>query len=246
MTGQEKIDALMASIMSIQDRIDVNGVQTVGAVGYAAIGGVVTDDAMADGIITQAELDAYTGAYNAVMTHDYAIATTAEQMFMQEHTAAMTNLNIAVDDLTAATSVLVMATSVVEQAATADTKPEQVALQEMLATDQYSIDATEVQEYNDAAKAVETYAQQAGAFMAAANDTELTASIDSYATAGGFMVGSYTAISYTQSVDEFVITWADAGFGSGWQGYLTTEFKNADDLYAAGDYINTYGTMPTQ
>jgi len=246
LTGQEKIDYLIATLNDIKTRIDNGSVLTVGAVGYAQIGGVVTDGAMDDGIISAQELADYTEAKDLVLTHDYAVAQTAEQMFMQEYAANMTDLTAAVDTLTAATSTIMSAVSVMEIAGQADTKPEQVALQGMVASDAYSIDAGEVDAYNDAVAAVEGYAQQAGAFMAAANNSELTASIDSYASQGNFVVGSYTAITYTQSVDEFVITWADSGFNSGWQGYLTPEMKSASDVYAAGEYIETYGAMPTQ
>ena len=45
-------------------------------------------------------------------------------------------------------------------------------------------------------------------------------------------------------MDEFVINWNDDGFGSGWQGYLTSEFKDASDIYGAGEYVLEYGTMP--
>ena len=246
MTGQEKIDYLIATLGDIKTRIDDGSVLTVGAVGYAQIGGVVTDGAMDDGIISAQELADYTEAKDLVLTHDYAVAQTAEQMFMQEYAANMTDLTAAVDTLTAATSTIMSAVAVMEIAGQADTKPEQVALQGMVASDAYSIDTGEVDAYNDAVAAVEGYAQQAGAFMAAANNSELTASIDSYASQGNFVVGSYTAITYTQSVDEFVITWADSGFNSGWQGYLTPEMKSASDVYAAGEYIETYGAMPTQ
>lgn len=245
-TGPEKIQALIDAIDAIQARLDNGQVLTVGAVGYASIGGVIVDDAIQDGLITNDELGAYLNARDLVLNHDYAIAETAEQMFMQEHAAAMNSLSLAVDTLADATSVLMTATSVAAVAAEADTKPEQVALQDMLATDEYSISADEVGAYNEAAQAVESFAQQAGAFMAAANNDDLTASIDNYAAQGGFMIGSYTAITYTQSVDEFVITWADAGFGTGWQGYLTPEMKGAGELYAAGEYIEQYGAMPTQ
>lgn len=245
-TGQDKINALIASLSDIQDRIDNGSVLTVGAVGYADIGGVIVDGALNDGIITLEELNAYLTAKAAVLAHDYEIAQTAEQLFMQEYSGAMHNLSLAIDTLTAATTDIVMATSVMEAAAVADTSPEQTALQDMLQTDEYSIDAGEVDAYNDALAAVENYAQQAGAFMAAANDGGLTASIDQYAAAGGFVIGNYTAITYTQSIDEFVITWADDGFTSGWQGYLTTEMKGVNELYAAGDYINMYGALPTQ
>ena len=245
MTGQEKINYLISTLDAIKTRIDDGSMLTIGAVGYADIGGVINDDALADGIISSSELDDYLQAKTLVLDHDYAIAENAEQMFMQEYAANMTSLTAAVDTLTAATSVIMTAVEVMETAATADTKPEQVELQGMLATDAYSIDSTEVAEYNDAVAAVEGYAQQAGAFMAAANNDELTATIDSYATQGNFMVGSYTAITYTQSVDEFVITWADSGFEAGFQNYLTNDMKTASDVYSAGEYIYQYGALPT-
>jgi len=244
MTGQEKIDALISSLGAIKNRVTDNGYNTVGAVGYAALGGVVVDDAFNDGLITQQELDDYIDAHDLVTGHDYETATTAQQLFTQEYTAAMNDLDEAIDVLADASAEILTATGIMEIAATADTSPEQTALQGMMATDEYSIDQAEVDAYNQAVVQVENYAQQAGAFMAAANDTELTASIDSYATQNNFVVGSYTAITYTQSVDEFVINWDNDGFGSGWQGYLTDDMKSAADIYAAGEYVEEYGTMP--
>ena len=246
MTGQEKIDYLINSIGDIQARINNSSVLTVGAVGYAAIGGVTEDGALNEGIITAEELGNYLDAKDKVLNHDYAIAETAEQMFMQEHAANMNSLTIAVDNLTIATSVVMTAVEVASIAAEADTKPEQVELQGMLETDAYSLDTEEANDYNEAVAAVEEFAQQAGAFMAAANNEELTATVDSYAAQGNFMVGSYTAITYTQSIDEFVIAWDDSGFGTGFQGYLTPQMKSAEELYAAGEYINEYGGYPTQ
>jgi hypothetical protein len=212
----------------------------IGAIGYAEVGGVIVDGALDGAKVTTAMLVAYEDARSKVMNHDYATAENANQLFIQEHTAAMNNLTAAVDILGDATTVLMTATSVADTAAEADTKPEQVALQEMIATDEYSLDASEVADYNNALDAVAEYAQQAGAFMAAANNTELTSSIDNYATSNNIMVGTYTAITYTQAVDEFVITWD--GNGTGWNGYLTDDMKDADDVYGAGAYIMQHGS----
>jgi len=202
MTGQEKIDYLIGSINDIQDRLIDGTIRSVGAVGYASIGGVIQDGTMDNSYITSEELGRYLEAKDLVLTHDYAIAETAEQLFMQEHTAAMNNLATAVDDLTAATSVIMTAVEITSVASEADTKPEP------------------------------------------ANNDELTATVDNYAAQGNFMVGSYTAITYTQNIDEFVIVWD--GFGTGFQGYLTPDMKSADDVYAAGEYIKQYGGYPTQ
>ena len=244
MTGQEKIDALISSLGAIKNRVTDNGINTVGAVGYAALGGVIVDDAMNDGVITQSELDDYLAAHALVLGHDYETATTAQQLFTQEYQASMNDLDAAIDLLADASAEILTATGIMETAATADTSPEQTALQGMMGTDEYSIDQAEVDAYNQAVAQVESYAQQAGAFMAAANNADLTASIDSYATVNNFVVGNYTTITYTQNIDEFVINWDDDGFGSGWQGYLTDDMVSATELFTAGEYVEQYGTMP--
>ena len=242
-TGEEKLQVLVDSINIIDNRLQLSVDLGIGAVGYAEVGGVIVDGSLDDGHISDEMLTAYLDAVDAVMEHDYATATTAEQLFIQEHVAAMNSLALAVDTLGDATSVLVTATSVAEVASEADTAPEQVALQEMLTTDEYSIDTQEVATYNQALDSVEGYAQQAGAFMAAANNNSLTNSIDSYAAQNNIIIGNYSALTYTQSIDEFVITWDNYGNATGWNGYLTDEMKEADDVYGAATYIMQHGSL---
>ena len=231
---------MKGTIDLINNRLLASGQLVNGATGYARVGRVIVDDALEGAKITDAQYLAYKAALDKVVGHDYATATDAKQLFTQEHTAAMNQLTLAVDLLTSATAVLSTATAVSAIAAEADTKPEQVALQGMLATDEYTIQASEVATYNNTVEQVEKYAQQAGAFMAAANNTELTASIDTYTAQNNLVAGNYTAITYTQAADEFVITWADAG--TGWSGYLTEDMKDADDIYGANAYMQQNGS----
>ena len=242
-TGAQKITELKGTIDIINNKLLASGQLVIGSVGYATVGRVVIDDALDDGKITNAQFLAYEAALDKVVAHDYATASNAAELFTQEHSAAMNQLTLAVDLLTSATSVLATATSVSAVAAEADTKPEQVALQEMIQTDEYSIQAAEVATYNDAVDNVEKYAQQAGAFMAAANNTDLTSSIDSYTATNNLVAGNYTAITYTQNVDEFVITWD--GNGTGWSGYLSDDMRDATDIYGANTYMQQHGS-PTK
>ena len=244
MTGQQKIDYLIESLGAIKNRVMDGATMTVGATGSAALGGVIVDDAMNDALITQQEFDNYVEAHDLVMNHDYATATNAQELFTQEYQGAMNSLGEAIDLLTDASTEVLTATGIMEAAAAADTSPEQTALQGLMAQEEYNIDQAEVDAYNQAVAQVENYAQQAGAFMAAANNEDLTASIDSYAQVNNFVVGNYTTITYTQSIDEFVINWDNDGFGSGWQGYLTEDMVSADELFEAGEYVEQYGTMP--
>ena len=133
-TGSQKITELKGTIDIINNKLLASGQLTNGAVGYATVGRVVIDDALDGGKITTAQFIAYEVALDKVVAHDYATAQDAKQLFTQEHTAAMNQLTLAVDLLTSATSILATATSVSAVAAEADTKPEQVALQEMIQT----------------------------------------------------------------------------------------------------------------
>jgi len=241
-TGDQKIQSLINTISIIDDRLQLSINLGIGAVGYAEVGGVIVDGALDGSKVSEAMLVAYEDARDNVLAHDYATATNANQLFIQEHTAAMNNLVEAVDILGDATSVLMTATSVAEFAEEADTKPEQVVLQEMIATEEYSMSAAEVEDYNNAIDAVAEYSQQAGAFMAAANNTELTASIDTYTANNNIMIGTYTSITYTQDIDQFVIAWDDSSFGTGWSGYLKDDMKDADDVYGAASYILQHGS----
>jgi hypothetical protein len=221
----------------IDNRLELSVNLGIGAVGYAEVGGVIVDGSLDGARVTEAMLLAYQNAAAEVLAHDYETAQTAEQMFIQEHNASMNDLTLAIDVLADATSVLMTATGIIEVAAEADTAPEQVALQNMMQTDEYSIDAAEVDAYNDALTSVEQLAQEAGAYLAAANNDALTASIDTYTANNGIVVGTYSALTYTQSVDEFIIVWDQAGNSTGYQGYLTGDFRDAEDIYGASQYI---------
>jgi len=114
----------------------------------------------------------------------------------------------------------------------------------MLAEDKYTITAEKVDTYNAALDAVADYAQAAGAYLAASNDASLTAAVDSYVVNNGIVIGAYTAIDFNAANDEFLIAWADQGYGSGWSGYMTegANFKTAGDVFGAAQYILTQGS----
>jgi len=240
--GEQAISDLISSIQVIENQLDLSITLTNGAVGYATIGGVTEDDAMNSALISQAMLLAYQDAVSDVLAADFNTAQNAQDIFMQQHEGAMANLTAAVDNLVDASFVINQALAVQELAAVADTRPEQAALQGMLQSDTYTIELGEVVAYNDAVGAVESYAQQAGAFMAAANNSDLTASIDSFAQQNSITIGAYTAVSYVQNIDEFIIEWGMDGYTSGWNGYLTNEMQSAADLYNAGVYFEQQGT----
>ena len=239
--GQDKITNLINSLTIIDNNLQLSVNLGMGAVGYAEVGGVIVDGSLDGAKITEAMLLAYQQARDEVLQYNYATATNASELFIENHVASMENLTVAVDVLADATTELMSATSVIEAASTADTRPEQVMIQDMLTQDEYTITGEKVAAYNAALDAVEGYAQSAGAYLAAANSTDLTASVDSYVQTNGIVIGAYTSINFIQANDEFVINWDNQGYGSGWSGYMASEFKTADDVFGASQYIMTHG-----
>jgi len=202
---------------------------------YATTGGVIEGGALNDAQITQQMMDDYNAAIDAVISSSYGSAT---DIFMQAHYESMSNLNASVDSLVYATITLSSAIMVADLAASADTTQEQVELQAMLTTDpSFQITQSEVDAFNNSLDAVGAYAREAGAFLSAANNSSLTSAVDSFAASNNVAVGAYTAITFHQNIDQYVITWGDAGIAAGWSGYNAGNIKDVNDIYNLGAYL---------
>jgi hypothetical protein len=234
--ADQTISQLEATAKAIQSQLQLSNTLSLGATYYATAGGVVEAGALDSAQITQQMMDDYNAAIDAVVNSTYA---TAQTVFMDAHNAAMVNLNASVDQLVSATTVLSSVGAVAELAATADTTQEQVALQAVLVNDPgLQVTQIEVDNFNQSLDAVGSYAREAGAFLAAANNSSLTSAVDSFAASNNVAVGAYTAISFHQTIDEYIITWGDAGFAAGWSGYNTDNMVDTQDLYGMGKYIS--------
>ena len=234
--AEQTLLQLEATARAIQSQLTLSNTLSLGATHYATTGGVIEDGSLDSAQITQQMMDEYNAAIDAVLASSYA---SAQDIFMDAHNASMVNLTSAVDDLVGATTVLSSVAFVADMAATADTTQEQVALQNTLASDPgLQITQVEVDAFNSSLGAVESYAREAGAFLSAANNSSLTSAVDSFAATNSFAVGSYTAITFHQTMDQYIITWGDAGFTGGWSGYNTDNIKDATDIYGAGSYFS--------
>lgn len=234
--AEPTIDQLEATARAIQNQLQMSNTLSLGATYYATTGGVITDGSLDAAHITNQMMTDYNAAIDAVIQANYA---SAQDIFLEQHQNAMSNLTVAVDSLVSATAVLASVGAVADMAANADTTQEQTALQTMLTNDPgLQITQVEVSNYNTSLDAVESYAQQAGSFLAAANNTSLTSAVDSFAASNNVAVGAYTAVTYTQSIDQYIITWGNDGFAAGWSGYNTGNMYDAVDVYGAGTYVS--------
>jgi hypothetical protein len=201
-----------------------------GATQAAANGDILNTGVMQTAAINDTMQNNYNNAIQAVIDANYY---GAHELLLDKHDQAMQNLSASVDSLVDATLVLATAAAVADMAASADTVPEQQAMQAMLEnTPSMTITDTEQGNYNNALASVQQYAREAGAFLAAANNTTLTSTVDAYAAnANVNLYGGYAAYSATADI---VNIGAGNVFGLGFQGFLAGNGVSAADIYSAG------------
>jgi hypothetical protein len=202
---------------------------TAGATYYAADGSILAPGVMQDAAVTEAMRLDYNSDIQGVIDATYY---NAEMLFQDKHEAAMVNLDSAVDNLVAATAVLMEVQAVANMAANADTVQEQMAVQAVLSNNDMTITAADVSNYNNALGAVQSYARDAGAFLAASRNATMTSTVDAYASTSGTNLYGAT-VAYSATADIMNISAANV-FGIGLQGLLGADTVTLADVYAAG------------
>jgi len=220
---------LQGSAQAILDQLAASQDLTVGAVYSAGNGDIIAPGVMQDAAITeQMRLD-YNSDIQGVIDATYY---NAEMLFQDQHEAAMANLDTAVDNLVAATAVLMEVQAVANMAANADTVTEQIAVQAVLTNNDMTITAADVSNYNSALGAVQSYAREAGAFLAASRNASMTSTVDNYAANTSTSLYGAT-VAYSATADIINVSAANA-FGLGFQGMLQNNMVSLEDVYAAG------------
>jgi hypothetical protein len=220
---------LNQSAQSILDQLSAAHDLSVGAVYSAGQGDIIAAGVMGDATITEQMRQDYNSDIQGVIDATYY---SAEMLFQDQHDAAMVNLDSAVDNLVAATAVLMEVQAVANMAAQADTIPEQLAMQAVLTNNDMTISAADVSNYNTALGAVQSYARDAGAFLAASRNSSLTGATDSFAANSSTSLYGAT-VAYSATADIINISAGNA-FGVGFQGFLSSNVVNLADVYAAG------------
>jgi hypothetical protein len=220
---------LQGSAQTILNQLSAAQSLTAGATYYAADGSIIDPGIMETATVTeQMRLD-YNSDIQGVIDATYY---NAEILFQDQHNAAMANLDTAVDQLVAATLVLMEVQAVANMAANAETVQQQMAFQTILTNNDMTISAADVSNYNSALGAVQTYARDAGAFLAASRNATMTGSVDNYAANTGVSLYGAT-VAYSPTYDIMAVTMGQA-YGIGLQGLLGDNVVTLSDVYAAG------------
>ena len=231
--AEQTMADLQAAAETIEKQLQLAN-QLAWEIDFNAHNGLVVEDGTVDaGYIQETMVTAYNDAISNVLNTEYL---TAQDVLLDQHDLAVENMHIAIDNLVEATTVLQTVSTVADMAADAATTDDQIQVQATLATTDMSIQQEDVDNFNNALTDVQTFAQQAGAFLAAANDTGMTDQIDSFAAQNNIAMSSYTAVSYVQDVDELIISFADNTSYISFQGYMTNNTKTAEEIYDAIGY----------
>ena len=223
------ITDLQGSAQVILNQLNAAQSLTAGAIYSADQGDVIAPGVMQTASITeQMRLD-YNADVQGVIDATYY---SAEILFQDKYVETRANLDTAVDQLVAATTVLMEAQVVANMAANADTVQEQIAFQAVLTNNDMTISAADVSNYNTALGAVQTYARDAGAFLAASRNANMTSSVDAYAANTGASLYGAT-VTYSPTSDILNVTAANA-FGIGFQGFFGSNTVTLEEVYAAG------------
>lgn len=223
------MENLQGSAQAILDQLSAAQDLAVGAVYSAGQGDIIAAGVMQDAAISAQMVTAYNSAIDDVIDATYY---NAEMLFEDQHEAAMANLDLAVDDLVAATAVLMTVQAIANMAANADTVQEQLVVQVALENTDMTISSADVSSYNSALGAVQTYARDAGAFLAAARNTSITGAADAYAANNGTTLYGAT-VTYSPTADILNVS-AGSAFGFGFQGFLGANVVTLEEVYAAG------------
>ena len=217
------------------DQVRLSRTLAAGASYYAGVGGIAPD-----GSVTAAQLSVQmVSAYNDALTNvQNATYYNTSMLLDDQANLALDNMSVAIDALVDATTTFATVSAVADMAANADTVQEQMDLQNTVSVSDMSVTDADVDDYNTALADVETYAQEAAGFLAASNNVQITSSTDDWANQNNISVASYNTVTYDATTDILLMDfytnqnngWAAVGF----EGYLTGDFKTADDIYNAG------------
>ena len=241
-----EIDQLVTTSQSIRDTFDY-GIRAVSGMDYySGVGGIAPVGITDPGLVTYQQADAYNAAIVAVQNATYPIDVGAQDYFNEQSQQAMNNVQVAIDTYVQAATAMIEVTRVNEMAADAQATGDNetaAAIQDYIGANDVTLEAAEVDMYNDALVGVEAATQEAAAFMAVANDATLVDSANqqasdmgqTYAAAGDAFFDAATgevSVDFMESTSSVMLA-------------VNDYFKTDIDILTQGESQPFYTTGPT-
>ncbi len=248
----DAIDDLVTDSRSVLDSLDYGIRATGGLMALSVNGQVAPNGIVHGGLITENQVNAYNNALSVVAGSTFY---DAELYLLDQGDIAIENMNDAVDTFveTATEISTIMEIAEMAEAAQDDGTPEQkqlVAEYTELNEASLTLSQETVTEYNESLDDIETYAQQAAAYIGLANDPNATAFFDQGAENADASFVTDASTSYDNNNNMVVVMWSTSNSGSGvyidGTGGLGIDlFTTETDILNAGANSLFYTTSPT-
>jgi hypothetical protein len=236
--SETTIDNLVVASRTIAAKLEQGRYAVYGAEHYASVGGVIDYNAVDHDQYTINEVDitAYNDALEGVRT---ALYYTTQMKLEEKYEESMVKVSEAVDNFVVASVQLSMVEEVAEVAEVAqetNSVEDQIAVQEFIEVNDVEIKQETVVEYNQSLEEIAVNARDAGAFLAASKNENLTSLSDQHAQDYNQSMAE-ASVSYSATNDSLYIDWNNNVANISFHGFLYNDQVTAAEVLGQGEAI---------
>jgi hypothetical protein len=238
--AETTIDNLVEASKTIAIKLEQGRYAAFGAEHYASVGGIIDYNSVAtdDYLITEADVNAYNDALTGVQN---ALYYTTKMALEEKAEQSMAAVSVAVDNFVVASHQLAVVEEVADKAEAAqetNSVEDQLAVQEYVEQNDVSISQEVVVEYNQSLEDIAVNARDAGAFLAASKNEQLTSISDQHAQDYGNSMAE-ASISYSATNDILSVQWATNTGHIEFHDFLWGDYVTASEVLGQGEAIYT-------
>lgn len=236
--AETTIDNLVSASRTIAAKLEQGRYAVYGAEHYASVGGIIDYSVVDDEqyIINEGDLTAYNEALAGVQT---ALYFTTQMALEGKAAESMVKVSEAVDSFIVASVQLSVVEEVAEKAEVAqqtNNVEDQIAVQEFVEVNDVSLKQETVVEYNQSLESIAVNAREAGAFLAASKNEQLTSISDQHAQDYDQSM-TEASISYSATNDVLSMQWATNIGHIEFHDFLLGDYKTAAEVLGQGEVI---------
>ena len=236
--SETTIDNLVEASKTIAAKLEQGRYAVYGAEYYASVGGIIDYNAVDDEqyIINDGDIAAYNDALDGVRN---ALYYTTQMALEEKYEESMVKVSEAVDNFIVASVQLSVVEEVAEKAEVAqqtNAVEDQIAVQEYVEQNDVSINNDTVMEYNQSLEDIAVNAREAGAFLAASKNEQLTSLSDQHAQDYGNSMAE-ASISYSATNDILSVQWATNTGHIEFHDFLWGDYVTASEVLGQGEMI---------
>ena len=236
--AETTIDNLVNASRTIAAKLEQGRHAVYGAEHYASVGRIIDYNAVDDEqyIINDGDIAAYQDALDGVRS---ALYFTTQMKLEEKYEESMVKVSEAVDSFIVASVQLSVVEEVADKAEIAqetNAVEDQIAVQEYVEQNDVSLSQEVVQEYNQSLEQIATSSREAGAFLAASKNEQLTSLSDQHAQDYGNSMAE-ASISYSATNDILSVQWATNTGHIEFHDFLWGDYVTASEVLGQGEMI---------